>query len=75
MKKIEIEVPEGKKAEWVNGVLTLVDDNPPNVMERIKTFEDAYNELGKGHPLVVTYRASVKSTELKGIGQVALTFK
>lgn len=41
-KKIEIEIPEGKKAEWINGVLTLVDesqkDNRP-VTERIKTFE------------------------------------
>lgn len=45
-KKIEIEVPNGKKPEWVNGVLTLVDEKPKNVMERIKTFEDACNELG-----------------------------
>lgn len=47
---IEIEIPSGKKAEWVNGVLTLVDeqvkDNRP-VTERIKTFEDACKELGK----------------------------
>ena len=27
MKKIEIEIPDGKRAEWVNDVLTLVDDN------------------------------------------------
>lgn len=50
MKKITITVPDGKKAEWVNGVLTLIDeevnDNRP-VMERIKTFEDACQELGK----------------------------
>ena len=52
MNKIEIEVPEGKRAEWVNGVLTLVDEQPKNVMERIKTFDDAYNELGKEHVLV-----------------------
>lgn len=54
-KKIEIEIPEGKKAEWINGVLTLVDesqkDNRP-VTERIKTFEDACEELGAEHPLV-----------------------
>lgn len=58
-KKIEIEIPEGKKAEWINGVLTLVDesqkDNRP-VTERIKTFEDACNELGEAHPLVLQYR-------------------
>ena len=45
-----IAVPDGKKAEWVNGVLTLIDeevnDNRP-VMERIKTFEDACRELAK----------------------------
>lgn len=50
MKEITIAVPDGKKAEWVNGVLTLIDeevnDNRP-VMERIKTFEDARLELGK----------------------------
>lgn len=34
----------GKTAKWVNNVLTLVD-KPQNVMERIKTFEDAINEL------------------------------
>lgn len=43
-KKIEIEIPEGKVAEWkeINGVATLVlvdeVDNRP-VTERIKTFE------------------------------------
>lgn len=49
-KKIEIQVPEGKVAEWkeINGVTTLVlveeKDNRP-VTERIKTFEDALYEL------------------------------
>ena len=55
----EIEVPEGKRAEWINGVLTLVDeqkvDNCP-VTERIKTFTDACNALGDEHPLVTQYR-------------------
>lgn len=54
-KKIEIEVPNGKKAEWINGILTLVDEKPVDVKERIKTFEDAYNELGIKHPLVQAY--------------------
>ena len=45
MRKIEIEIPDGKMAQWVNGVLTLVDEKPQNVMERIKTFEDAVVEL------------------------------
>ena len=57
-KTIEIEIPEGKKAEWVNGVLTLVDESQTNnrpVTERIKTFEDARRELGSEHPLVEEY--------------------
>ena len=46
MRKVEIEIPDGKIAKWVNDVLTLVDDKKPqNVMERIKTFEDAVVEL------------------------------
>ena len=52
-KKVEIEIPAGKKAEWVNDVLTLVDEEKPqDVKERIKTFEDAIEELGEDHPLV-----------------------
>ena len=57
--KFEIEIPEGKRAEWINGVLTLVDeqkiDNRP-VTERIRTFKDACNALGDEHPLVMQYR-------------------
>ena len=45
MRKVEIEIPDGKMAQWVNGVLTLVDEKPQNVMDRIKTFEDAVAEL------------------------------
>ena len=45
MRKLEIEIPDGKMAKWVNGVLTLVDEKPQYVMERIKTFEDAVAEL------------------------------
>lgn len=52
MKKIEIEVPEGKRAEWVSGVLTLVDEQPKSVMDRIKTFADAVDALGEEHLFV-----------------------
>ena len=45
MRKVEIEIPDGKVAKWVNGVLTLVDEKPQNVMERIKIFADAVAEL------------------------------
>ena len=58
-KQITIPVPDGKRAEWINGVLTLVDeqkvDNRP-VTERIKAFDDACNALGDEHPLVTQYR-------------------
>ena len=63
-KTIQIEVPADKKAEWqeVGGktVLVMVDekDNRP-VTERIKTFEDACNELGEEHPMVSVYDALV----------------
>ena len=63
-KTIQIEVPADKKAEWqeVGGktVLVMVDekDNRP-VAERIKTFEDACNELGEDYPMVSVYDALV----------------
>lgn len=66
-KKKEIEIPEGKVAEWkeINGVTTLVltdeKDNRP-VTERIKTFEDACNELGEENVLVQAYRTAEFNT-------------
>lgn len=54
-KKVEIEIPVGKVAKWVDGVLTLVDEKPQDVTERIKTFADACCELGFDHPLVKAY--------------------
>lgn len=66
-KKIEIEVPEGKVAEWkeINGVTTLVlvdeKDNRP-VTERIKTLEDACYELGEENVLVQAYRTAEFNT-------------
>lgn len=56
MEKIEIEIPEGKKVEWVDGVLTLVDEKPQDITERIKTLEDAVAILGDEHPLVAQFR-------------------
>lgn len=52
-RKLEIEIPAGKRAIWQNGVLTLVDSG--DVTDRIKTFEDALKELGSTHPLVEEY--------------------
>lgn len=63
-KTIQIEVPADKKAEWqeVGGktVLVMVDekDNRP-VTERIKTFEDACNELGEDNLMVRVYQTLI----------------
>lgn len=64
MKTIEIEIPDGKRAEWINGVLTLVDEQKEDdhpVTERIKTFEDACGELGNEHPFVKSYEKYVNT--------------
>lgn len=47
MKKVTVEIPEGKKLVLKNEVYVMVDDKPEDVRERIKTFEDAYHELEK----------------------------
>ena len=66
MKEITVKVPDGKNAVWKeneNGetVLTLVSEAPEvkkPVTERIKTFEDACNEIGEDNPLVQAYRSA-----------------
>lgn len=63
MKTISIEIPDDKRAEWINGVLTLVDEIPEDVTERIKTFDDARNELGEEHQLVKTYYKIVGTSD------------
>lgn len=55
MKQITIEIPEGKEAKWLNGVLTLVDEKP-KVTERIKTFDDSCKELGDENKFVSDYK-------------------
>lgn len=56
MKEITIQVPDGKTAEWVDGVLRLVDEKDARpVAERLKTFDDCLNALGEQHPLVIEY--------------------
>lgn len=62
MKKVEIEIPEGKKAEWVDGVLTLVDDEPQDIKERVKTFDDAVAILGNNNQAVIDYYAIADKT-------------
>lgn len=55
MKKITIEVPDGKIPKWVDGVLTLVDEKPKDITMRIKSLSDAISELGSNHPYVREY--------------------
>lgn len=62
------------KKNDINGVLIAIfgisekpKDNRP-VTERIKTFEDAYNELGNDHPLVSLY--NVFSNEVASVSNV-----
>ena len=77
MKEVTIKVPDGKRAEWqeVNGVqtLVLVDEKPQNVMERVKTFDDAVDELEErrnegdekaGYLLDDWYETSTESDDL-----------
>lgn len=47
MKKIEVEIPEGKRAEWVNNILTLVDDKPVDIREKVRGYDDACKLLGR----------------------------
>lgn len=46
MKKIEVEIPEGKEVKWIDNVLTLVDEQPKSIMDRVKSYEDACKVLG-----------------------------
>ena len=62
-KVIQVEIPAGKKAAWVDGFLKLVDaekeqkkDERP-ITKRVKTFEDACKELGEDHKLVQQFKA------------------
>lgn len=64
-KKVEIEIPAGKNAVWVNGVLTLVDEKPQDATERIKTFADACRELDSDHPFVKAYDGETYTDRMK----------
>lgn len=46
MKKIEVEIPEGKEVKWIDNALTLVDEQPKSIMDRVKSYEDACKVLG-----------------------------
>lgn len=66
MKKIEVEIPEGKRAKWVNNVLTLVDEQPKSIIDRVKTFEDACTILGEDNWMVKAYEEVYNRVETSG---------
>ena len=70
-KTVTVEIPEGKKAVWnEQGILQLVDDEPKDIPERIKTLYDAQCELAQraesgdclAHQLIEEYN-SVNTSE------------
>lgn len=77
---IQVEIPAGKKAAWVDGFLKLVDAEEEQkkdvrpITERVKTFEDACKELGEDHKLVQQYRA-IEGTPLMDSIDVVAYFK
>ena len=83
MKKITIEVPDGKNAIWKeneNGesVLTLVSEAPEvnkPVTERIKTFEDACRDIGgTDNALVNQYLFVANGPEMDETGKNLLAY-
>lgn len=50
-----IDVPEGMTLELRDNTYILVNEKSKDVRERIKTFSDAYNELGENHPYCIAF--------------------
>lgn len=53
---------DNKTCELLEGIFGADTLRPKDVKDRIKTFEDAVNELGEGHKFVVDYTALKGST-------------
>ena len=53
---------DNKTCELLEGIFGADTFRPKDVKDRIKTFEDAINELGEGHKFVVDYTALKGST-------------
>lgn len=64
MKTIKLQIPDGKKAEWVNGVLTLVDDKPQEPNEQIPTFADARKFLTELYQEIPAYKKEEETSTL-----------
>ena len=72
--KVEIEIPEEKEAKWINGVLTLVDEKPKDITDRIKTFTDACSALGDNYPLVSQYYRAVAAFKYEPMTEDLLAY-
>ena len=73
MKTIEIEIPDGKKAEWINGVLTLVDEPKGADRQEPHDFEDMWNTYDKPTTMKDGLVERIKKVrESKGINQGTL---
>ena len=63
MKKIEIEIPDDKRAEWLNGVLTLVDDNSKYSNEIFKHYSECLGLTEKDFIDCSIYASNLKAID------------
>lgn len=61
MKKVEIEIPDGKTLELREGAYVIIDACE---YENIKSFEDAYDKLGKDNPLIKEFDHMMEYVDL-----------
>ena len=70
MKEVKLQVPDGKKVEWADNVLTLVDEKKEEdlpITERVKSYEDACKVLGED-PIDFRYRLCGGSASKDDLG-------
>ena len=69
-KELKISIDDARKAfnqadekgkMLLTGLFGAEVFKPKDIMDRIKTFDDAYNELGKDHPLIIEYEAMMNA--------------
>ena len=75
MKEVKLQVPDGKKVEWIDNVLTLVDEKKEEdlpITEIVKSYEDACKVIGEdpidfGQKTVNPKICDIAETKLKTI--------
>ena len=55
-------------------MLTLVEEKPQDITERIKTFDDAVEALGDNHPLVSQYHRAVAAFKYEPMTEDLLAY-